>query len=61
MRIEHRGLDHCQVGQVLIETIGVHMFDLINLKAELERSHDLQSTEMLILGKAIANLRRRFN
>lgn len=37
------------------------LFDLINLKAELERSHDLQSTEMLILGKAIANLRRRFN
>lgn len=37
------------------------LFDLINLKAELDARHDPQSAEMLVLSKTIANLLRRFS
>nr|WP_070959012.1 Fe2+-dependent dioxygenase [Hyphomonas sp. Mor2] len=36
------------------------LFDLINLKADLSKSHSDQSPEMLTLAKVIANLKRRF-
>lgn len=37
------------------------LFDLSNLKAELQPRLNAQSAEMLILSKAIANLKRRFS
>ena len=37
------------------------LFDLINLKAELDAHHDAQSAELLVLSKTIANLLRRFS
>ena len=37
------------------------LFDLINLKAELDAHHHPQSAEMLMLSKTIANLLRRFS
>ena len=36
------------------------IFDLLNLKAELSKQFAIQSAEILILEKTIANLRRRF-
>ncbi|MEL6243804.1 MAG: Fe2+-dependent dioxygenase [Pseudomonadota bacterium] len=37
------------------------VFDLINLRADLADKYDAQSPEMLILGKTIANMLRRFS